>query len=105
MSMSYVDLFEILFETLELNLENYAMWIKYAFELGCAPVKIVNDHYVKFYLKLKNNEHDKTKFPLCVGTMGKPMSMTNQGTSVEVSNSRNVCKSKSAYFHGKRSLS
>ena len=35
-NMSYEDLLEILFEDLELNHENYAMWIKYAFELGCA---------------------------------------------------------------------
>ena len=78
MNTSYVNLLQILFETLELNSENYAMWIKYAFELGCTPVKLLNDRSVKFYLKLKNNEPGKTKFPLCVDIMGEPMSITNQ---------------------------
>ena len=67
-----MDLLEILFEALELNLENYAMWIKYAFELGCAPIKIVNNRSIKFYLKLKSNEPDMTKFPLCVDIMREP---------------------------------
>ena len=70
-----MDLLEILFEALELNPKNYAMWIKYTFELGYTPINIVNDCSIKFYLKIKNNEPDKTKFPLCVDIIQGPMSM------------------------------
>ena len=48
MSTSYVDFLKILFEALDLNPENDALWIKYAFELGCALVKIVNDYLYNF---------------------------------------------------------
>ena len=99
-----MDLLELLFEALELNPENYAMWIKYALELGCTLVKIVNDGSVKFYLKLKNNEPNKTRLSLCVDIMGEPMSMTNEGKFVKVSKLGNVCRSQSVYVHGKLSL-
>ena len=62
----YVGFLEILFQTLELNIENYTLWIKYIFEFSCSPFKIVNDHAVKFYMELKNIELDNAKFPLCV---------------------------------------
>ena len=40
MSTSYENLLEILFEASELNPKNYALWIKYSFELGWALVKL-----------------------------------------------------------------
>ena len=56
MSTSYVSLLEILFETLELNPKMYTLQIKYIFEVGCIPVKFLNDCSVKVYLELKKNE-------------------------------------------------
>ena len=79
MSTSYVGLLEILFEALKLNPEIYMLWIKYIFEVGCIPVKILNDRGVKFYLELKKNELDKTKFPPCVDIIRESMSMPNEG--------------------------
>ena len=78
MSTLYVGLLEILFEALELNLEMYTLRIKYIFVVGCVPVIILNDRGVKFYLELKNNEPDKTKFPLCVDIIREFMSMPNE---------------------------
>ena len=88
MSTSYVGLLEILFEVLELNLEIYTLRIKYISEVGYIPVKIFNGHGVKFYLELKKNEPDKTKFHLCVDIISESMSMPNEGASVEVSQYR-----------------
>ena len=79
MSTSYVGFFEILFETLELNPEIYTSQIKYIFEVGCIPIKILNDRGVKFYLELKKNELDKTKFPLCVDIIRESMGIPNEG--------------------------
>ena len=63
----------------------------------------MNDGSINFYLKLKNNEPNKTRLSLCVDIMGEPMSMTNEGTSVKVSKLGNVCRSQSVYVYGKLS--
>ena len=47
--------------------------------MGCDLVKILNDHGVKFYLELKKNELDKTKFPFCVDIIRESISMLNEG--------------------------
>ena len=78
MSTSFVGLLEILFETLELNPEMYTLRIKYIFEVGCIPIKILNDRDVKFYFELKQNEPDKTKFPLYVDIIRESMNMPNE---------------------------
>ena len=49
MSISYIGLFEKLFEVVRLSLENYTMVIKYTFELGCSPLKILNGCDVNFF--------------------------------------------------------
>ena len=72
MTTSFVSLLEILFEALRLSPINYSMVTNYTFELGYSTVKILNDRDVKFYLELKKNEPDKTKFPLCIDIIRKP---------------------------------
>ena len=72
---SYIGLLEILFEALELKPENQTIQIRYVFELGNSPIKILNDRAVNFYLELKKNEVDKTKFPLCIDIIEEPMNL------------------------------
>ena len=43
---------------------------------------------VKFYLELKKNEPDKTKFPFCVDIILEPMTMANQRIYVQSSHYR-----------------
>ena len=78
MSMLYVGLSEILFETLELNPKMYTLRIKYIFEVSCIPIKILNDRGVEFYLELKKNEPDKIKFSLCVDIIRESMGIPNE---------------------------
>ena len=79
---------EILCKVLELNPEIYTLQIKYIFEVGCIPINVFNYRGIKFYLKLKKNEPDKTKFPFRVDIISESMSSPNEQTSVEVSRYR-----------------
>ena len=88
MTTSYVGLLEILFETLGLSSVNHSMVIKYTFELGCFVMRILNFYDVKFYLELKKNELDNTKFPLWVDIIPEPIIMANQRISVSSSHYR-----------------
>ena len=72
MTTLYVSLLEIYFEVLGLSLVNHFIVIKYIFELGCSAVRILNDRDVKFYLELKKNELDQTKFFLWIDIIFKP---------------------------------
>ena len=78
MNMSYVGLLEILFEALELNPEMYTLRIKYIFKVDYVPVKILNNRGKFFYLELKKNEPDKTKFALSVDIIRESISMPNE---------------------------
>ena len=88
MSTSYVGLLEILFEVIELNPKIYTLQIKDIFEVACILVKIFNDRGLKFYLELKKNEPDKTKFPPYVDIISESKSMPNEGVSIEVNQYR-----------------
>ncbi|PON73849.1 hypothetical protein PanWU01x14_053990 [Parasponia andersonii] len=76
---SYVSLSEIFYKALELKPKTYTLEINYTYELGILSIKIVNDHVVKFYIDLKNNELAKTKFPLCVDIIREPMTILHEG--------------------------
>ena len=84
----YDGLLEILFEALRLSPVNHSMVIKYTFELRCSTVRILNECDIKFYLELKKNEPDMTKFPLCVDIILELMTMTNQRISIQSSHYR-----------------
>ena len=62
----YIGLLNILFKALKLRPKNHTVGIKYIVELETSLVKIMEDLAVDFYLELKKNEVDKTKFPLCL---------------------------------------
>ena len=49
-------------------------------ELGTFLVKILDDLAVDFYLELKKNEVNKTKFPLCLDITKERMSMIVGGS-------------------------
>ena len=63
---TYIGLLNILFKALKLRSENHTIGITYVVKLGTSPVKILDDLDVDFYLKLKKNEVDKTRFALCL---------------------------------------
>ena len=71
----YIGLLNILFKALKLRPGNHIIGIKCIVELRTSPVKILDDLVVDFYLKLKKNEVDKTKFPLCLDITKERMSM------------------------------
>ena len=76
---TYIGLLNILFKALKLRPENHTIGIKYVVKLRTSPVKIMDDLAVDFYLELKKNEVDKTKFPFCLDIIEEPMSMTVEG--------------------------
>ncbi|PON82592.1 hypothetical protein TorRG33x02_216010 [Trema orientale] len=84
---SYIRLLEILYEALGLKPEIYTLQIKYIFELGISPVNIVNDRSFEVYFELKKNE-DKIKFPLCIDTIGEPMTILDSDMSLATNNYR-----------------
>ena len=49
-------------------------------ELETSPVKILDDLTIDFYFELKQNEVDKTKFPLCLDITKERLSMTVEGS-------------------------
>ena len=68
---TYIGLLNILFKALKLRLENHTIGIRYIVDLGISLVKLLDNLDVKFYLELKNNEVDMTKFPLCLDLVEK----------------------------------
>ena len=60
---TYIGLLNILFNAMKLRPENHTIGIKYVVELGTSPGKILDNLVVDFYLELKKNDVDKTKFP------------------------------------------
>ena len=77
---TYIGLLNILFKALKLRPENHTIGIKYVVELGTSPVKILDDLLINFYLELKKNEVDKTKFPLCLDIIKERISTTVEGS-------------------------
>ena len=81
---TYIGLLNILFKALKLRLENHTIGVKYVLELGTSLVKFLDDLVVDFYLKLKKNKVEKTKFPFCLDITEERMSMTVEGSYIQI---------------------
>ena len=77
---TYIDLLNILFKAMKLRPQNHTIGIKYVVELRTFSIKILDDLAIDFYLELKKNEVDKTKFSLCLDIIEEQMSMIVEGS-------------------------
>ncbi|KAL2496276.1 uncharacterized protein Fot_40033 [Forsythia ovata] len=63
---SYLKLVEIIIKELKKDPSQFAIGIHYQIT-GNGPInEICSDSYVHFYIQIKKNDSDMTKFPLCV---------------------------------------
>ena len=74
----YEELVHTLLLQLRCNPATTQMQLQYQVKDDYPPLKIVDDASLLFYLQLKMNESDFTRYPLCVNTVDNMATTSNQ---------------------------